>query len=152
MQCAVIEFARHVAGCDHANSTEFDKETPHPVIHLMEAQKSVEDKGGSMRLGAYPCSLTPESNAARAYAKRFVSERHRHRYEFNNTYRERLTEQGLLITGVNPDLDLVEVIEVADHPWYVGVQFHPEYKSRPLSPHPLFAAFIGAALAQKRSR
>ncbi len=152
MQCAVIEFARAKADCPRANSTEFDKETPHPVIHLMEAQKAVEGKGASMRLGAYPCTLQADSKAFKAYGKRLISERHRHRYEFNNTYRERLAEQGLLFTGLNPDLDLVEVIEVIDHPWFVGVQFHPEYKSRPLSPHPLFAAFIGAALDYKRGK
>jgi len=152
MQCAVIEFARAKADCPRANSTEFDKDTPHPVIHLMEAQKAVEGKGASMRLGAYPCTLQVDSKAYKAYGKRLISERHRHRYEFNNTYRERLAEQGLLFTGLNPDLDLVEVIEVVDHPWFVGVQFHPEYKSRPLSPHPLFAAFIGAALDYKRGK
>jgi len=152
MQCAVIEFARSKADCPRANSTEFDKDTPHPVIHLMEAQKQVEGKGASMRLGAYPCTLQVDSKAYKAYGKRLISERHRHRYEFNNSYRERLADQGLLFTGLNPDLDLVEVIEVADHPWFVGVQFHPEYKSRPLSPHPLFAAFIGAALDYKRGR
>ncbi|MCC6621097.1 MAG: CTP synthase, partial [Deltaproteobacteria bacterium] len=151
MQCAVIEHARHVADLPGANSTEFDEATPHPVIHLMEAQKGVSDKGASMRLGAYPCMLAPESLAHHAYGKRLVSERHRHRFELNNQYRDRLAETGLHISGVNPDLDLVEVVERADHPWFVGVQFHPEYKSRPLAPHPLFAAFVGAALAHKRA-
>jgi CTP synthase len=152
MQCAVIEFARKQAGCEGANSTEFDAQTPHPVIHLMEAQKTVDTKGASMRLGAYPCQLEPESLAASAYGKPLISERHRHRFEFNNAYRSRLAEHGLKATGVNPDLDLVEVIEVTDHPWFVGVQFHPEYKSRPLAPHPLFSAFIAAALKHRRDR
>jgi len=152
MQCAVIEYARDVCGADNANSTEFDPETAHPVIHLMEAQKSVADKGGSMRLGSYQCNLTPDSVAFQAYGKRLVAERHRHRYELNNSYRERLVEGGMHLSGVNPDLDLVEVIELApsQHPWFVGVQFHPEYRSRPLLPHPLFAAFIKAALEHKQ--
>ncbi len=150
MQCAVIEYARALADCARANSTEFDADTPHPVIHLMEAQKGVADKGGSMRLGAYDCNLQPESLAYQAYGKRLISERHRHRFEFNNAYRERLAERGMIATGVNPDLGLVEVIEVPAHPWFVGVQFHPEYKSRPLAPHPLFAAFVRASLDKKR--
>jgi CTP synthase len=151
MQCAVIEFARAKANCLGANSTEFDANTPHPVIHLMEAQKAIDTKGGSMRLGAYPCALEDGSLARAAYGRATISERHRHRFEFNNTYRGRLAECGLKATGLNPDLDLVEVIEVADHPWFVGVQFHPEYKSRPLAPHPLFAAFIKAALERRRA-
>jgi len=150
MQCAVIEYARNVADCPGANSTEFDEATPHPVIHLMAAQKDVAEKGASMRLGAYDCNLQPESISHRAYGKRLISERHRHRYEFNNTYRERLAAKGMHATGVNPDLDLVEVIEIPDHPWFVGVQFHPEYKSRPLAPHPLFASFVKAALVRKQ--
>ena len=151
MQCAVIEYARNVGDCPRANSTEFDAETPHPVIHLMASQKHIAEKGASMRLGAYDCNLQPESVAYAAYGKRLISERHRHRYEFNNAYRERLLGQGgMVATGVNPDLDLVEVIEIPDHPWFVGVQFHPEYKSRPLAPHPLFAAFVKAALQLKR--
>ena len=152
MQCAVIETARALGGLAGANSTEFDPETPHPVIHLMEGQKGVTDKGGSMRLGAYPCHLVPESHANKAYGARAISERHRHRFELNNSYRDRLLEAGMVATGVNPDLDLVEVIEIPTHPWFVGVQFHPELKSRPLAPHPLFAAFIGAALGHKRTR
>jgi CTP synthase len=152
MQCAVIEYARNVAGLGDANSTEFNPESQAPVIHLMEAQRDVSDKGGSMRLGAYACNLTPESQAHRAYGRRLISERHRHRYEFNNGFRELLTGQGLSVTGVNPDLDLVEVVEIPGHPWFVGVQFHPEYKSRPLAPHPLFAAFIEAAIAQRARR
>ena len=152
MQCAVIEYARNVAGLGDANSTEFNPESQAPVIHLMEAQRDVSDKGGSMRLGAYACNLTPESQAHRAYGRRLISERHRHRYEFNNGFRELLTGKGLSVTGVNPDLDLVEVVEIPGHPWFVGVQFHPEYKSRPLAPHPLFAAFIEAAIAQRGRR
>jgi CTP synthase len=155
MQCAVIEYARHIADCPRANSTEFDKETPHPVIHLMEAQKNVSEKGASMRLGAYACDLTADSKSARAYGQRHINERHRHRYEFNNTYRERLVGRegagAMVATGINPDLDLVEVIEIPDHPWFVGVQFHPEYKSRPLAPHPLFAAFVEAGLQRKKA-
>ncbi len=151
MQCAVIEFARNVAGVPDANSAEFEREGGSPVIHLMEAQKSVKAKGGTMRLGSYACALTPGSRAEAAYGKRLVSERHRHRFEFNNAFRDRLHEHGLSATGVNPDLDLVEVVEVGSHPWFVGVQFHPEYKSRPLRPHPLFTSFIGAAVERKRT-
>jgi len=150
MQCAVIEYARNVAGCTGANSTEFDPDTPHPVIHLMKAQQDVAQKGASMRLGAYDCNLQPESLAYRAYDRRLISERHRHRYEFNNAYRERLAAAGMVATGMNPDLGLVEVIELHEHPWFVGVQFHPEYKSRPLVPHPLFVAFVKAALERKQ--
>jgi CTP synthase len=151
MQCAVIEHARNVAGLEGANSTEFDSDTPHPVIHLMEAQREVVKKGGTMRLGAYACRLVPASKAAEAYGAPDVSERHRHRYEFNNGYRDRLREHGLVATGVNPELDLVEIVEMPAHPWFVGVQFHPEFKSRPLQPHPLFERFIGAALDHRRS-
>ncbi len=152
MQCAVIEFARHVAGLEGANSTEFAPDSPAPVIHLMEAQKDISDKGGSMRLGAYQCNLAPESHSFKAYGHRLISERHRHRFEFNNQYRDTLAEKGLLVAGVNPDLNLVEVVEIPDHPWFVGVQFHPEYKSRPLAPHPLFAAFVEAAIAARDRR
>jgi len=149
MQCAVIEYARNVAGLGEANSTEFAPETPHPVIHLMEGQKLVSDKGATMRLGAYPCTIKPDSLVHAAYGKRLVSERHRHRFEFNNTFRERLHEAGLVATGVYTDLDLVECVEIPGHPWFVGVQFHPEYKSRPLKPHPLFADFVKAAIAHR---
>jgi len=152
MQCAVIEYARHVAELPNANSTEFAPDTDAPVIHLMEGQKEVSDKGGSMRLGAYACELTPESKAFKAYGQPLISERHRHRFEFNNAFRKVLGAKGLQITGVNPELDLVEVVEIADHPWFVGVQFHPEYKSRPLSPHPLFISFIQAAIEQRKLR
>ncbi len=146
MQCAVIEYSRNVLGLEGANSTEFDPETPHPVIHLMKGQRDITDKGATMRLGAYPCSIVAGSKAEEAYGARHISERHRHRYEFNNDFRERLREAGLVPAGMNRDLDLVEIVEAEGHPWFVGVQFHPEYKSRPFSPHPLFSAFIGAAL------
>jgi len=150
MQCATIEYARNVAGLAGANSTEFDDASPHPVIHLMEAQKDVETKGATMRLGAYPCNVKPDSRVHAAYGKRLVSERHRHRFEFNNAYREQLYEAGLVATGVYTDLDLVECVEIPSHPWFVGVQFHPEYKSRPLKPHPLFAGFVKAAIAHRQ--
>ncbi|MCA9517964.1 MAG: CTP synthase, partial [Myxococcales bacterium] len=150
MQCAAIEVARDLAGLAGANSTEFDADTPHPVIHIMEAQKQVLDKGATMRLGAYPCNVAADGKVHEAYGKRLISERHRHRFEFNNDYREKLHQVGLVATGVYADLDLVECVELVDHPWFVGVQFHPEYKSRPLKPHPLFARFIGAALQQRK--
>jgi CTP synthase len=149
MQVAVIEFARHVAGLEHANSSEFSKDTPHPVISLLKDQANIKDMGGTMRLGAQPCRLLEGTHARNAYGAELVQERHRHRYEFNNAYRNQLTEHGLVISGVNPELDLVEIIEVKDHPFFVGVQFHPEFKSKPLRPHPLFAAFVAAALKRK---
>lgn len=152
MQCAVIEYARGVAKLEGANSTEFDEETKHPVIHLMESQKDVTDKGATMRLGAYPATLNPGSKVEKAYGKRLISERHRHRWEFNNAFRDTLHEFGMVASGTNSDLDLVEVVEVSKHPWFVGVQFHPEYKSRPLAPHPLFRDFVGASLTHKRAR
>ena len=147
MQCAVIEFARHVCGLGDANSTEFNPRTAAPVIDLMEEQRSVSDKGGTMRLGAYPCVLTPESASAEAYANERIDERHRHRYEFNNAFREQLENHGLLVAGTSPDNTLVEIVEFPEHPWFVACQFHPEFKSRPLAPHPLFREFIGAAAA-----
>ena len=150
MQCAVIEYSRNVLGLEGANSTEFDAETPHPVIHLMEAQKGVQRKGGTMRLGAYPARLEPGTWVEEAYGTRAISERHRHRFEFNNAYREPLYDKGMKASGVNPDLDLVECVEVPAHPWFVAVQFHPEFKSRPLEPHPLFAGFVRAALARRK--
>ncbi|MFZ4734747.1 MAG: CTP synthase [Bradymonadia bacterium] len=152
MQLAVVEFARHVCGLEGANSIEFDAGTQHPVVHLMEQQKKVTRKGGSMRLGAYPCVLAAGSLAARAYGAAEISERHRHRYEFNNAFREALEAKGLRFSGVSPDGTLVEVVELPDHPWFLGCQFHPEFKSRPYAPHPLFASFIGAAVTRQRSR
>ncbi len=146
MQCAVIEFARTVAGLIKAHSYEFFEDTDHPVIHLMPDQKGVSDMGGTMRLGAYPCTLATNSKSYRAYGQIEISERHRHRYEFNNKYREMLTEAGLVIAGVSPDQRLVEIIELRDHPWFVGVQFHPELKSRPTAAHPLFRDFVKEAL------
>jgi len=161
MQCAVIEFARHVCGLS-ANSTEFDLHTQTPVIYLMEKwydfrKKKVEvrsessQKGGTMRLGAYPCVLKEGTHAFRAYGIKEISERHRHRYEFNNAYREVLTRYGMRISGASPDGELVEIMEIEDHPWFLGCQFHPEFKSKPTNPHPLFRAFIGASVREKRS-
>ena len=152
MQCGVIEFARDVAGLTGADSSEFDPKTPHPVIGLLEAQHGVTKKGGTMRLGAYRCVLTPGSRAAEAYAAPEVAERHRHRYEFNNDYLKRLEEKGLRVTGLYPELNLVEIVELTDHPWFVGVQFHPELRSRPDQPHPLFKGFIRAANAERLRR
>ncbi len=146
MQLAVIEFARHVAGLDGANSAEVDERTPHPVIDFMPKQRALEDKGGSMRLGAYPCVLRRGTRTAEAYGILEVSERHRHRYEFNPAYRDQLSGAGLVLAGTSPDDRLVEVVEIAEHPWFVGCQFHPEFKSTPFEPHPLFTAFVGAAL------
>jgi len=145
MQCAVIEFARNVCGLLRANSTEFDEKTPDPVICLMEEQKKMVNLGGTMRLGAWECRLEPDSHAARAYGVLLVQERHRHRYEFNDKYREIMGARGLRFTGVSPKSGLVEIIELERHPWFVACQFHPEFKSRPLSPHPLFRDFIAAA-------
>ncbi len=160
MQCAVIEFARNVCGLTKANSTEFDLNTPDPVIYLMEKwfdfrKGQIEerdynaDKGGTMRLGAYPCVLSEDSFAFQAYGVKEISERHRHRYEFNNAYRGILTRHGLRISGTSPDEELVEIIEIKDHPWFLGCQFHPEFKSRPTDPHPIFKAFIGAAVKEQ---
>ncbi len=145
MQIAVAEFARNVCSLKGANSAEFDPATKHPVIHLMDQQKDVDQMGGTMRLGAYPCVLASDSLSARMYRKKRISERHRHRYEFNNGYREMMREKGLRISGLSPDGKLVEIVELADHPWFVGCQFHPEFKSRPTDCHPLFRGFIRAA-------
>jgi CTP synthase len=152
MQCAVIELARNAAGLADANSSEFDLNTPHPVIHLMEHQKSIHDKGGTMRLGSYPCRLLDGSLAHKAYGVLEVKERHRHRYEFNNAYRERLAAHGLVLSGLSPDSQLVEIVELKGHPWFLATQFHPEYSSRLHRPHPLFSAFVGAALRKKCGR
>ncbi len=161
MQCAVIEFARNVCGLN-ANSSEFDLNTQAPVIYLMEKwydfrkgkfeeRTESTQKGGTMRLGAYPCVVLPATLAAAAYGQKEISERHRHRYEFNNAYRGKVTQLGMRISGASPDGELVEIVELEDHPWFLGCQFHPEFKSRPTEPHPLFSAFIGAALKEKRS-
>jgi len=149
MQCAVIEFARNVCGLKGANSSEFDAATPYPVIDLMSEQRSVSRLGGSMRLGAYPCHIQEDTFALSAYGARVISERHRHRYEFNGLFRDVMTDKGLVVSGVSPDGGLVEMIEMADHPWFVGCQFHPELKSRPSRTHPLFREFIRAAKAHK---
>ncbi|MEO8633216.1 MAG: CTP synthase [Chloroflexota bacterium] len=151
MQCMVIELARTALGTEDANSTEFDAFTPHPVIDLLPEQRDIADKGGTMRLGSYPCVLEAGSLAGRAYGQPIVLERHRHRYEFNNSYRELLAQHGLKFTGLSPDGRLVEIVEIADHPFYLGTQFHPEFKSRPNRPHPLFTSFIDAALEYARA-
>ena len=163
MQLATVEFSRNVAGLENAHSMEFDKHTPHPVIYLMREWFDYKsntimrrdedfDYGGTMRLGAYPCVLDAGTFAAEAYQAVEISERHRHRYEFNNEYREILAKHGMLFTGLSPDKNLVEVIELADHPWFLGCQFHPEFKSRPMEPHPLFKAFTGKALEEARRK
>jgi CTP synthase len=163
MQIAVIEFARNVAGLTQANSSEFNELTPDPVIYLMlewfdEKTGSIQrrdessDKGATMRLGAYPCRLEKDTLAYQAYGQDDISERHRHRYEFNNDYKDRLIEKGLVVSGSSPTGDLVEIIEVKDHPWFLGCQFHPEFKSRPMDPHPLFREFIKAALEYSKRR
>jgi CTP synthase len=148
MQCAVIEFARHVLGSDAANSSEFDPQTPHAVIDYMADQSANGAKGGTMRLGLYPCQVVPGTRAREAYVVDEVRERHRHRLEFNNAYRSILGDRGMVFSGLSPDGRLVEIAELADHPWFLGTQFHPEFKSRPNKPHPLFMAFIGACREQ----
>jgi CTP synthase len=147
MQLAVVEFARNVLGWATANSSEFNANTQYPVIDLLPEQKELDRMGGTMRLGRYPCRLLPGSLANQAYAEGVIQERHRHRYELNNQYREALAEAGLVISGTLPDRYLVEIVELKDHPWFVATQFHPEFKSRPNKPHPLFRDFIGATLA-----
>jgi CTP synthase len=149
LQMAVVEFSRSVLGLPGANSLEFDEKTSHPVVTLMESQVQVKDKGGTMRLGSYDCALKPGSLAARLYGKETVEERHRHRYEVNNLYRDRLAAAGLVFAGQNPELNLVEMIELVDHPFFLGCQFHPEFKSKPFAPHPLFAGFVRAAVEQR---
>jgi CTP synthase len=149
MQCAVVEFSRNVLGLA-ASTTELDPKTKHPVIDMMEDQKKITDKGGTMRLGTYDCKLKKGSKAAAAYDELLIKERHRHRYEFNNKYLEQIEDAGLKAVGINPDSGLVEVVELKDHPWFVGVQFHPELKSTVLDPHPLFVKFVEAAMAYKR--
>jgi CTP synthase len=163
MQVGVVEFARNVAGLQRASSSEMDLTTPHPVIYLMtewydEQTQSIQqrdeasDKGGTMRLGAYPCNLVPNTLAAAAYQQESISERHRHRYEFNNDYTEKLEQNGLVISGTSPQGDLVEIVELKDHPWFLGCQFHPEFKSKPMKPHPLFREFIKAAVEKSGFR
>ena len=146
MQMAVVEYARHVCGLERANSSEFDPHTPNPVIDLLPEQKQIKEKGATMRLGAYPCRLLESSLAFTAYGREEIEERHRHRYEFNNVFKEIMTAGGLRITGASPDGRLAEIVELPDHPWFLGCQFHPEFKSRPTHPHPLFKDFITAAL------
>lgn len=159
MHVAVVEFARNVAGLEKAHSSEMDMNTPHPLIYLMtewydektgtvQSRDIHSEKGGTMRLGAYPCRLNPSTLAYEAYGTEDISERHRHRYEFNNAYKSQLEENGMVISGISPNGELVEIIEIKDHPWFLGCQFHPEFKSRPMNPHPLFREFIRAALAQ----
>src|SRR5512142_3242785 len=152
MQTACIEYARNVCGLAEANSSEFDPATPHRVIYKLRELRGVEELGGTMRLGAWECKLEPGSYAAKAYGTTEISERHRHRYEFNREYEETLTAAGLQITGTTPDGTYVEIVEIKDHPWFLGCQFHPEFKSRPLEPHPLFKAFIGAAHSYRQQR
>ena len=146
MQIASIEFARNVCGLEGANSTEFDPGTPHPVIALLDEQKEVAGKGGSMRLGSWPAAIKPSSKAREIYGQSEIAERHRHRYEFNNNYRERMEARGFVVSGTSPDGSLVEIIELRDHPWFVAVQFHPEFLSKPDKPHPLFREFIKASI------
>ncbi len=150
MQCAVIEFARNVLGYKDATSTEMEVPTEHPVIDLMEGQKNVTDKGGTMRLGAYPCQVKRDSHLFEAYGQEVIYERHRHRYEFNNSFLADFEQAGMRATGINPETGLVEAVEVLDHPWFVGAQFHPEYKSTVKNPHPLFVGFVAAALKNRR--
>jgi CTP synthase len=152
MQIAVIEFARHILGHADANSSEINSDTTNPVIDLMPEQQDVEDLGGTMRLGLYPCKVSPDSSAYEIYGQDLIYERHRHRYEFNNSYRKEFVENGLIISGQSPNEKLVEMVEIPDHPWFVGVQFHPEFKSRPNHAHPLFRSFIGAALEYKNNK
>ncbi len=152
MQIAVIEYARDVLELDGANSTEFNESTLYPVINIMDDQKDIVDKGATMRLGSYECALVEGSRAGKAYGQKSVRERHRHRFEFNNAYRKRLEDAGLVVAGINPKRNLVEIVEVKDHPWMVGVQFHPEFQSKPSKPHPLFCAFVGEALKRAAAK
>jgi CTP synthase len=150
MQCATIEYARNVSCLAGADSTEFDPQTPHRVIYKLRELLGVDEMGGTMRLGAWPCKIERDSTAFRAYGATEISERHRHRYEFNCEYEKTLTDAGFRITGRSPDGKYVEIVEAPEHPWFLGCQFHPEFKSKPLAPHPLFLAFIGAALAHRQ--
>jgi CTP synthase len=150
MQCAVIEYSRNVLKLKDAHTTEINSDTSNPVIDLMEHQKVITDKGGTMRLGAYACQLDKNSKTFDCYQKETIEERHRHRYEFNNDYKEKLESAGMQTTGINPDSKLVEIIEIEQHPWFVGVQFHPEYKSTVACPQPLFVGFVGAAITYSK--
>lgn len=152
MQCAVIEFARNVVGLHGADSTEFSRDCQHPVICLLDEQRHITQKGGTMRLGAHPSQLVAGSHAMEAYGTDQISERHRHRYEFNNLYRQQFSAHGMAFTGLSPDGGLVEIIELTDHPWFLAVQYHPEFKSKPTRPHPLFAGFVGASVQRRLSR
>ena len=148
---AVIEFSRNVCGIKKANTSEIGNGVKNPVIHLMESQKNVNGLGGTMRLGAYPCKLKKGSLAYKAYDRNKISERHRHRFEVNNSYREKLEENGMVLCGVSPDNTLVEIVELKEHPWFLGCQFHPEFKSTPLKPHPLFREFVKSSIEYKKS-
>ncbi len=152
LQCAVVEFARNVCGMPEAHSTEFDKESRHPVICLLDDQQAITDKGGTMRLGAQPAKLTPDSHAFACYGTEQISERHRHRYEVNNQYRQQFAAHGLAVTGTSPDESLVEIVELAEHPWFVAVQYHPEFKSKPTAAHPLFQGFVAAAVEHRSAK
>ncbi len=152
MQMAVVDYARNVCGFKDANSSEFNAKTPYPVIDLLPEQRKVKEKGASMRLGAWPCTVEPDTFAHEAYGQKEISERHRHRYEFNNEYKKKLTDKGLRITGISPNGSLAEIVEIKDHPWFLGCQFHPEFKSKPTKPHPLFRKFIEAASKSNRGK
>jgi len=152
MQCAVIEFARSRCGLEGANSAEFDADTPHPVIHILPHLAGEKDMGGTLRLGAYPCVLKRNTRSRAAYGRDRIDERHRHRYEVNNDYLEQLEAAGMVVSGRSPDGRLVEMVEIPEHPWFVACQFHPEFKSRPLEPHPLFREFTRAAWERRRAR
>jgi CTP synthase len=152
MQMAVVEFARHVCGMTGAHSSEFSSDTKYPVIDLMPEQRDIDEMGGTMRLGIYPCKLKDGSKANAIYNDELIYERHRHRYEFNNEFRELIASKGLRLSGLSPSERLVEIIELPGHPWFIGVQFHPEFKSRPNRPHPLFKDFIRASLEKQKSK
>ena len=152
MQMAVIEYARNICKLKKANSSEFDLETLYPVIDFLPEQQKIKDKGGTMRLGAYPCVLEDDTNAFDAYGEKLITERHRHRYEFNNKFKNILVKNGMRISGASPDGRLIEIVELVDHPWFLGCQFHPEFKSKPQKPHPLFTKFIGASIAYQSQK
>ena len=151
MQLASIEFARNVLGLKDAHSTEFVKDTKNPVISLLPGQEDVEELGGTLRLGLYPCKVKEGTKTYEAYKEELIYERHRHRYEFNNYYKEMMEQKGLVVSGTSPDGLLVEIIELKNHPWFIATQFHPEFKSRPTKAHPLFKGFIGAALTKRKN-